>query len=71
MNETKDSKLVTLSAMVVSFLIYFDSCTKLVEEKMKIKDEEKRAHYDSLYMKSYERMTFYRKQIEEFISVNI
>ena len=71
MNETKDSKLVTLSAMVVSFLIYFDSRTKLVEEKMKVKSDEMRAHYDSLYMKSYERMTFYRKQIEEFISVNI
>lgn len=71
MNEKKESKLVTLSAMVVSFLIYFDSCSKLVEEKMKIKSDEMRAHYDTLYMKSYERMTFYRKQIEEFISTNI
>ena len=71
MNETEKSKLVTLSAMVVSFLIYFDSCSKLIEEKMKVKSDEMRAHYDSLYMKSYERMTFYRKQIEEFISVNI
>lgn len=71
MNETEKSKLVTLSAMVVSFLVYFDSCSKLIEEKMKVKSDEMRTHYDSLYMKSYERMTVYRKQIEEFISTNI